>query len=185
MPLADNALTTVDDINLSIETTKIESYINVASDIIEDYCNRKFKKQVHEEKYETGDFKYLTLNNYPIESIELVEIDNDLIEDYILLDNKGMIFRSNKWAGPEGPYIDVKYTAGYILPSNQTEEANMPKAIEQACILLVQNLHSESNKKLNLKSVSLPEIKESYFKNEGNLPKYIQALLSKHVRRLI
>lgn len=136
MPLALNALTTLEDVSkyLKIEAAQLneetisilESLINACSTTIENYCGRKFKEQVFTEEYDGTGKKYILLEQFPVKSIESVAIDEVLIDqsEYKVKKKNGVLIRNN-YVWPTGDInISVVYTAGLI---------EIPADLEQAC----------------------------------------------------
>jgi len=87
MALDTYALTTLANANKYIlnttgdggaEDTYMESIINRASDIIENYCNRKFKARLHvKERHDGEGQKIIFYNNPPVLAVNLDELDWD------------------------------------------------------------------------------------------------------------
>lgn len=148
--LANNALTTLAAVREYLQiplsdTSKDDLFkrlINAASDLIESYCQRSFKKATRTEThYDTE--HHVFVNNYPVLSVtgitdngtvltaaELAECQNRV--SFVKLDQKRL-----------GPIVIV-YEAGFVLPKDENLSATppvvrtLPYDLEQACIILVQ-----------------------------------------------
>jgi uncharacterized phiE125 gp8 family phage protein len=165
MPLAENALTTLTAVKEYLKITStdkdglFERLINSASDAIEKFCDRKFKKREYaNEKHKGNNRQLLRLNHYPIVSVSSVTVNGNTYTQNVdfELDEEdaeaGMLFREEGW--PASNYvggltqdptarkrnIKVTYTAGYVLPKDDDAQdpRTLPYDLEQACILLVQ-----------------------------------------------
>jgi uncharacterized phiE125 gp8 family phage protein len=154
MTLAVNALTTVAAVKSylkiadtnTIDDARIEGLINACSSAIENFCRRNFKMQTFtDEEYDGNDHRYLNLYNYPIQSVESVTLNDEVVDakEYIVKKKIGILARkyNNTLSGisynryvpiwPKGDAnILVTYTAGYDV---------IPADLEQACILFVMS----------------------------------------------
>lgn len=156
MTLATNALTTVAavksylkiaDTNI-VDDARIELLINACSSTIENFCRRNFKKQTFtDEEYDGNNHRYLNLYNYPVQSVQSVTLNDELVDsiEYIVKKKTGILARkyNNTLSGisynryvpiwPKGDAnILVTYTAGYD---------EIPADLEQACILYVMSFY--------------------------------------------
>lgn len=150
VPLADNALTTLEDMKtmLGIAPTDtdtqrdnvIVNLINSASAWIERKTGRKLGKQTYTQKYVASGTQELVLLQWPILSVEFVKDTqyNEVIPpseyDYNVSGEIGVLYKDNGWAyrGYVGGlaydyvapmrYLEVQYTAGYTLPKDATTE---------------------------------------------------------------
>lgn len=193
MELSDSALTTKDNIPdhmlLKIEQIGIETeqLINVASEKIENYCNREFKLDTRQEKYQGKNSKWLLLNNWPVHEVIEIKYYEEAIDDYDVNKN-GHIYRSAGWNGSkdsEKYNIEVEYKAGYKLPGE--DDRDLPEQIEFACILLVKSLFDRMMRDLDISSKQVPDFSEVYFNPnmlEG-MPVPVQNLLNDYKRQLV
>jgi len=185
MPVDTNiALTTYatvkSELDLSDDTkqTYLERQINVISQKIADYCNRKFKKQTYTlEKYQGTDTLELNLKNYPVtDPITALVIDDATVDlDYVTVDSdEGIlyyesIFTKNGWVTsitetltlPERN-ISVTYEAGYDLPDQVTP--TLPYDLEEACINEVVEAYNKKGKakSQNLESWTLDKATKKF-----------------------
>lgn len=163
--LAKNALTTVKRIKSELHLdeldtandSKIEEAINVVSAYIETYCRRKFGADKFVERAKGSGRNNLILNNTPIISVEKVEVRGVEFTDYEILEEEGMLYCDYGWpsrrvytgmlsAEPIGlkPDIRVEYTAGFILPKDETDTTprTLPHDLEYACIKMVTSMYT-------------------------------------------
>lgn len=156
MSLATNALTTVAAVKSylkiadtnTVDDSRIELLINACSSTIENFCRRNFIKQTFtDEEYDGNDHRYLNLYNYPVQSVQSVTLNDELVDsiEYIVKKKTGILARkyNNTLSGisynryvpiwPKGDAnILVTYTAGYDV---------IPADLEQACILYVMSFY--------------------------------------------
>lgn len=194
MPLEDNALTTTDQIDLSVDTIEKERLINVASDMIENYCDRNFKKQTYNnEKYQPTGRQRLVLQNRPVISVDIItknDTEVDSTSYFIENEKAGFVFKHDKWdqdyrlarssisknfqPGTNKYNIEVTYTAGYVLPKDATQEdpRTLPYDLEQAAILTVQYLNNAEDSDLRVQKESIADVSQTYFeqKMQNELP---------------
>jgi len=165
--LADNALTTWDTVadECGLEPTaqdRATRLINVASDAIEGFCDRRFgRRVVTGELYDPIGSNRLLLARSPVVSIQQIVVDGTVVlaGEYEIEDaERGWLWRDHGWfvsermvagsaSGTVIPNsskrtIAVDYTAGWILPKDDAELAqrDLPYDLEQACIDTVASL---------------------------------------------
>lgn len=148
--LADNAMSTLEDTmeRLGIpadaaDTTvknNITRLINSTSAWVETITGRRFGKATYTHKYVAPGHQELLLDQFPIRAVEYVKdtssgaiIDPESY-DFTMTGNVGVLFRDAGWpvrGYPSGlaqdfhamsRYLEVKFTAGYILPKDATED---------------------------------------------------------------
>lgn len=148
--LAPNALTTLETVKamLGIDPTDenaqrdavLVNLINAASAWVERQTGRKLGRQVYTQKYVASGTQELVLLQWPITNVEYVKdtADGSTISpseyDYSVDGEIGVLYKDNGWAfrGYAGGlaydflyptrYLEVKYTAGYVLPKDATED---------------------------------------------------------------
>lgn len=155
MTLNANALTTVAKCkeHLDIQTgnvsqdSRIESFINAASQVIESYCDRQFKSQSHTEYFHGRKMNFIMPREFPITAISEFRIDGDRVftdantllaaNEYTIADRARTIFTTR--IIPNG-FMNVKlvYTGGY---------ATIPSDLELACIWLVEWYYKSRERK--------------------------------------
>ena len=144
--LAENALTTLNRMKLmlglsDIEDEKtdmiVEMLVNRASSWIERQIGRHLGKRTYLQWYDADGQQELVTEEYPIISVEYVKQRGALVDpqsyDYTQTGEIGVIYRDEGWlkAGwrnglandivASKRIIEVKYTAGYVLPKDATE----------------------------------------------------------------
>ncbi len=154
--LADNAMTTLGDtlerlgIDEAEATTQVKNnvirLINAASAWVETITGRKFGKAVYTHRYPSPDAQELVLQQYPIRSVEYVKdvssgaVYDPASYDFTMEGNIGVLYRDEGWPFQGYRYglandvktasrsLEVKFTAGYVLPKDATEDepADLP-----------------------------------------------------------
>lgn len=145
--LADNALTTLERMKLMLGLSDIkdektdmivEMLINKASSWIERQTGRHLGKQSYLQWYDADGQQELVTEEYPIIKVEYVKQNGALVDpssyDYTQTGDIGVIYRDEGWlkAGyrrglahdivASKRVLEVKYTAGYVLPKDATED---------------------------------------------------------------
>ena len=143
--LAENALTTLNRMKLmlglsDIEDEKtdmiVEMLVNRASSWSERQIGRHLGKRTYLQWYDADGQQELVTEEYPIISVEYVKQRGALVDpqsyDYTQTGEIGVIYRDEGWlkAGwrnglandivASKRIIEVKYTAGYVLPKDDT-----------------------------------------------------------------
>ena len=157
--LAPNAMTTLEATmeRLGIEPeaadpaaqNNVIRLINAASAWIETITGRRFGKATYLQKYVAPGHQELVLNQFPIRGVEYVkDTDSGTLVlpgsyDFTMSGEVGVLYRDEGWPfrGYVGGlsnditaprrYLEIKYTAGYILPKDATEDepADLPADI--------------------------------------------------------
>ena len=148
--LADNALTTLETVKtmLGIEPDDVDpqlddaltNLINYASAWIESMTGRIFKQQTYVQRYAAAGAQELVLKQWPVTDVEYVkdttsgQVIPDTEHEYTEDGRIGVIYKDDGWTfqGYTGGlsydyllasrYLEVKYTAGYVLPKDATED---------------------------------------------------------------
>lgn len=134
MPLADNALTTLEAVKsylkiplgTLVDDEKLELLINSCSTAIENYCGRKFKEQDFEEEHDGTGKRYILLEQYPVKSIDSIKVDDEVLDpsEYKVKKTNGTLIRiKNVW-----PIGDINITVSY-----RAGLADVPADLELAC----------------------------------------------------
>jgi hypothetical protein len=152
VPLASNALTTFSAVKGLVSNVQdtdqaaVERLINIYSQTIESYCNRRFAKTVAtNERYARPVTRQLVLKRRPLISIEAISVGTSTLEatNYYIEDADAGVVRLKTEPGsvnllavgsaaldtvPGSGELDVlvSYTAGYVLPK---DEAAGPPAV--------------------------------------------------------
>lgn len=186
MPLADNALTTLETLKAYLQETGtnrdaiFERLINAASDVIEQYCGRKFKSATYTEKH-YGERKNVFVKNYPVsEIVSITDDDTALTADELAdcINHSTYVELDEEREGP----IEITYKAGYVLPKDHTAETprDLPYDIEQACILLVQYYE-----KTDLANFSTTFAESGAVFKPTAMPSHVKLLLNQHAKVVI
>ena len=145
--LAANALTTLERMKLMLGLAGAEDeqtdlivamLINKASAWIERLTGRHLGKQSYHQWYDADGSQELVLIEYPIISIESIKEDGRLVDpgkyDFGQTGHIGVVYRDDGWlrAGWRRGLaydivalkrvIEVRYTAGYVLPKDATDD---------------------------------------------------------------
>lgn len=158
--------------------------LSAASDAIEQFCCRTFKKQSHTEERSGTGSKFLTVRNYPITGTPVITADTVAITDFKMLEN-GILFRSCGW--PRGDFnVSVKYDGGYDLPSDtqNAPASTLPESIEQACLILARMIYTGEWGKDSERMPNGYAVTFSKGTPQG-LPPVVEALIGPHKGRLV
>lgn len=165
---------------------ELESQLLVASDLIEQACKRRFKRQIHVETCSKFQGNYLLLRNYPLHEVHgITAYDGNSINDFEKGDY-GMLFRRSGWPYGERSLI-VKYEAGYTLPTEEElpeRPIDIPRPLEMACTLYAQKLMASVYVPLGVQKERLGEMSVTYTKEqlECNIPTVVAALIRPYRR---
>ena len=184
MSLLAHALTTVArakvflDITIADDDTLIERLVNSATDFIEKYCDRRFKKTTYSnEIYNGSGSNKLLLKQYPVDSASAFTLEKrDSIsnedsfsdiesEDYFVHWEKGIVenVRSIFYSYPR--HYRISYAAGYDYDNAASYLSDVGAAdLEYACWKLVSSLYDETGTDGGIQSESLGDYSVSYMK---------------------
>lgn len=191
--LANNALTTLDRMKLMLslddETDErtcalIELLINKASSWVERQVGRPLGKNTYREFYEADGQQELVTLKYPIISVDYIKEAGRIIPselyDYGQTANIGVIYRDDGWlrAGYRRGLandivetrrnIEVRYTAGYVLPKDATDEdpQTLPADLEGLVWDMVSQAYTNMiNGSQGLKSFSISDVTWTFDKS--------------------
>lgn len=195
--LAANALITEAELEELLQTTFETAYanalINIASQFIENFCDRKFIETTYDEEvYDGNGTRDLYLKNYPISDVSTVVVKswdtfNDVVnttftvdDDYLIYDVEGLIYKRGGWVRGRQKYR-VTYKAGYAI-------ANVPYDLKQACSQICQYVnYRKSNPGADEETMGRYSISYSDGSGEGSslsmaVPNSIIALLEPYRR---
>ncbi len=184
MALLNYALTTVAraksflDITTSDEDTLIERLVNSATDFIEKYCGRRFKKtEYSNELYDGSGSTKLLLKQYPVDSASdfVLEKRNSIdnndswseidSEDYFVHWDKGIIENVRDIFYKYPQHYRISYSAGYDYNNSDSFLSDVGAAdLEYACWKLVSSLYDEIGTNGGIQSESLGDYSVSYMK---------------------
>lgn len=160
-----------------------------ASSAISVECRRVFGRETVTETLDGSGTRLLGLSRYPVVSVSAVTEDDVAITDYSIEDaDAGALYRAVGWGRTGGlrmwgteafasGYIlpgigaslryGVTYVAGYKLPGEVG--ANLPGAVEQACLETVKAWYLGRDADPGIASVQVGQLKVSY-RNESSEP---------------
>ncbi|MBQ8135211.1 MAG: hypothetical protein IJ711_00185 [Lachnospiraceae bacterium] len=191
--LAENALTTAERMKLMLglpeesdERTDaiIDLMINKASAWVERQIGRKLGRNTYTEWYDADGQQELVTLEYPIISVEYVKEEGRLVDpavyDYGQTGNIGVIYRDDGWlkagyrrglaydiVAPKRA-IEVKYTAGYVLPKDATEDdpQTLPADLEGLIWDMVSQAYTNLlNGSQGLNSFSISDVRWDFDKS--------------------
>ncbi len=148
MKLSDNALTTLetlkDYLGIPLSDTSNDRVlvllINGASEWVETYSKRRFKKGTYTETYNGPSSDRLYLKGSPIVSISSINTGSVLSPSgYTLYDGEGGYILYNNGYWPIGnKNVSVEYVGGYVLPQDDTTATprTLPYKVELATCML-------------------------------------------------
>lgn len=161
-------------------------YLMVASQGIENYCRRSFRKQAYTEILNGYDSSpYINLRNYPIHKVVSITSRSGDITDYESVGD-GRLYRS--WGWPSGDHnLSVTYIGGYVLPGDAKEEEprTLPETLELACMMYAQSLHERQFIPVGIQQEQLGEMSVTYAQQqtEKDMPHVVTALITPYVGR--
>ncbi len=206
--LEKNALSTLEDtmMYMGMDSAKADVkiknkliyLINAASAYIETQTQRKLGQAEYVERHYGSGSQKLCLQQYPIKTVKNVrDIDNNAsISGYATCEDKecGILFREEGWpvrgypSGLSGDYsrekryIEVTYTAGYILPKDGSDEApaDLPYDLQSAIWDIVQQQWTLSkNGAKGLQSFSISDVSWTFDKEPS---KQVMSVIEHYMR---
>lgn len=185
MELSANALTTLESLKtaagIAPEDERQDALytllINAASDWVERMTGRKLGLQSYVSKYTPTGFQELYTDQYPIVDIEAIFFDGERIDpsayDYHETGEIGVVWKDDgwPWTGYRGGLsydvrmisrsLTVKYTAGYVLPKDATDEnpRTLPYDIEMLVMeMAIANQQANFSGNAGLSSYSISDV---------------------------
>jgi hypothetical protein len=183
---------TITGITGSAQDARLTLLIPIASNICATFCNRVFGQETVSEVFRIGyasrwhnqrseRIEQLSLSRFPVTAIaSVIENTDPALDaaDYELDKNSGLLRRLSGgfpfcWVGGK---VTVQYTAGYVLLGE------LPTAIEQACIELVQMMYFSGTRDPSVRQISVPGVIERQYwvgsATDPGIPQSVQDLLS-------
>ncbi len=126
----------------------LESMINAATGLIENYCGRRFKKTTYTDELHDGNgTQYIFLRNRPIVSVTSIYSHDPVVTDvlydsdyYVVYNNQGYIYRAGGWTfGHQN--IKITYIAGLDF-----DAGDRPAELEEICNALVSKTFNNPTK---------------------------------------
>lgn len=198
MALNANALTTLAKAKSHLkildgsQDTVLETLINAASSIIEQYVDRKLQTQTHTEYQDGRRQNRILLKQYPVTAVSQVRVDqtSDFTDattqlastDFYIEDENLIVLSPNGSRGifPNGTRnIKVIYTAGVHDQQNMVPVA-APSDIEYACLLTTEWLYRFRSREDIGRSQKTKGDENSTVSQD--LPQIVRTLLDPHKR---
>jgi hypothetical protein len=181
--LAQNALTTLSAARLmtgapddETSTEKLTLLINQASAAVESAIERQLRLQPRTEHITPTGGQHLMLRHWPVVGVERVTQDGlEIDPSCYTVEDGGMLYCDGGW--PWSGYstglaydpvavrrnVDVKYSAGYVLPKDETPEqpTTLPADLESLVLDMVQAAWGKLNSGGNagLKSFAISDVR--------------------------
>lgn len=174
-------------LNISASDTSLDDKLNLlikqVSAQIESYLGYKLaRKEYTEELHAVNCRQLLSLNHFPIQSVESVTHNGEEVTDYLVIDEYskwGRLYRKFGWCGSlitqgfehdvvSGAYdYLVSYTAGYYLPGDtdyvEGDSESLPYDISVACAnMVVLKYNYDAQGATGLKAHSEGNISDTY-----------------------
>ncbi|UYO61814.1 hypothetical protein LNN31_13615 [Acetobacterium wieringae] len=188
MTLADNALTTVERLKQfngiaeadASQDFKLGFLIDSASQEIENVLGRKLKKSQYTEKVKGNNRLTIQVKNYPLLEVDSIKINGSLVnESDYAYDESGIIEGIRPWGASGLHYgisnfmvqqsknIEIAYTAGYVLPKDETEEESrtLPYDIEAALFSMINGAMALTDGAAGLKSFAISDVRWEWDKD--------------------
>lgn len=185
--LRDNALTTLEALKQMLgldadDTSNDEvliQLINQASASVERALGRKLRRSTYTQHLKGTGNQYLLVENYPIIDVEYIKQAGEYIDpglyDITEQGAAGVIYKDDGWTYYGYPYglagdhitgsrnIVVRYTAGYVLPWEATEDdpATLPADLEGLVQEMVQYIFGklQNGGTAGLKAFSISDVR--------------------------
>lgn len=188
MALGNNALTTIERLKQfngiaeadTSQDFKLEFLINSASQEIENILGRKLKKSQYTEKVKGNNRLTIQTKNYPLLEVESISVNGSIVSDtdYSFYES-GIIEGTRPWGASGLHYgisnfmvqqsknIEIDYTAGYVLPKDETEEEprTLPYDIEAALFSMINGAMALTDGAAGLKSFSISDVRWEWDKD--------------------
>ena len=180
------------------DDTLIETIINIVSDLVERYCDRRFLQTTYTDEYYDGTgSNRMLLKQYPVDSATTVVIDersgdfnsdswNSLDSDLFHVDLiTGLIELIGARFAEVPRKYRIDYKAGYAFKNNAaplvTLEAVEIGDLELAVWMLVNNIYQSAKSQTGIKSESIGNYSVSYA-DEKIMTVEIKLILNKYKR---
>lgn len=175
----------------------IESLINMVSDFIESYCDRRFIQTAYSnEVYDGNGMTELLLKQYPVASASSFTlqrrdtVDNNssfstiASQDYFVKYNEGIVAYVNDNFYPYPQHYRISYTAGYAFDNagaGATLESVGIGDLEFAVWKLVNQAYKNRRVSANVQSESIGDYSVS-FRKQVMMDEELRAILDKYRR---
>lgn len=187
VPATSTLLTTLDRVRRELSISEntddliLEEMIVRASSAIARETRRSFGIETVTETLDGSGSRLLPLSRSPIVQVTAVTEDGTAITDYSVEDAEaGALYRANGWGrsgglrmwgheayasgyilpGYQDQRYSVTYRAGYTMPSEA--DANLPGAVEQACLEAIKSWFMSRDTDPAISSVRVGQLSVSY-----------------------
>lgn len=122
------------------EEKALEQAIAAVSASIERYCGLVFALNKYQYKLKGPGSQVLNVQHTPVHTAE-IKISGKVLDGihYTIKAETGALVHETAWPDASKT-IQVNYSAGYVLPHDDNNHTTLPREIELACILYVQEL---------------------------------------------
>lgn len=188
MALASNALTTVERLKQfngiaeadTSQDFKLEFLINSASQEIENILGRKLKKSEYAEKIKGNNRLTIQTANYPLLEVESISVNGSIVvdTDYSFYESgiiegirpwgaSGLHYGISNFMVQQSKNIEIAYTAGYVLPKDETAEEprTLPYDIEAALFSMINGAMALTDGAAGLKTFSISDVRWEWDKD--------------------
>ncbi len=191
--LSDNALTTLYRMKMMLGLSDVIDervdeivtlLINKASSWVERQTGRHLGKNIYLQRYDADGQQELVTIEYPIVDVAFINEEGKIVPphlyDYMQSGKVGVIYRDDGWlkAGYRKGLsydiiaikriIEIKYTAGYVLPKDATEDnpQTLPADLEGLVWEIVSQAYSNlQNGSQGLNSFSISDVRWEFDKS--------------------
>ncbi len=182
--LSKNALTTLENVRAFVnappeQDTLLILIINQASATIESQLDRKLGLAEYTEYQQANGRQIITTAQYPIAAVKCIKLSGQKVPpqlyDHQMKGDWGGIYKDDGWTYEGYPHglagdniaakrnLEIKYTAGYILPKDGTDKnpVTLPDDIEGLCISMVQDAYGRQQNGGNagLRSFAISDVR--------------------------
>lgn len=172
------------NINNNIDDEFIKDLYNLAIGHINGYCNRDFEEQEYTEVLQGNNRAYLKTGVTPLNSIEELKINKEVIDSGEYKIKNKMIFYPKLFPAKYGVIdgkisaynreynVEVIYVAGYTFPqwTDVVNSSNVPKDLQYVCLELIKKMYIQSGvcaqEQTHTVSTGGESVARQYFKQE-------------------
>lgn len=198
MSLNANALVTLadakDHLDIPPATTtsdaRVERFINTASQLIEEYCNRKFIYQSYDIRRDGRRQDRIQLNEFPIIAVTNVWDDQSwewgsdklIPATEIAIEEECILVLQNRKFSKGNQNVRIQFTAGFVSPVTGGLGAPIPMTLEYTCLMTVEWLMQlRQDRRIGVTSKSKQSESISFFDQTG-LPPQVMTMLAEFVK---
>lgn len=155
----------------SARDAELTSFINAATDAIEQFCSRDFGAGTRTE-YGSGAANFIMPRAEPISAVTSLTIDGTVVASKVVLQRKGV-------ARADGVEVEGDWALVYVT------NAPVPESVKLATLMTAQAMSDAPAFDTNLTGVSVAGVVQGGFQQTGagNIPLGAQSLLNPYIRR--